>query len=87
MVSPRPLYNLNELTERLSDPVLVVEGEKAADAARTLFPDYVVTTWAGGSNAPAQAAWDALERRNAVIWPDADEPGKKAAEKVAELAE
>ena len=39
--TPRPLYNLDKLTERPLDWVLVVEGEKTADAAAELFPDHV----------------------------------------------
>ena len=45
---PRPLYGLPELATRPDAPVLVVEGEKAADAARALFPDHVAVCWQGG---------------------------------------
>ena len=44
--TPRPLYNLSELALRPDSPVLIVEGEKTADAAK-LFPDYVVVTSSG----------------------------------------
>ena len=37
----RPLYNLHKLAANPEAVVLVVEGEKAADAAAKLFPDYV----------------------------------------------
>ena len=39
---PRPLYRLDHLAGRPDAPVLVVEGEKAADAAAVRFPDFVV---------------------------------------------
>jgi DNA primase len=65
--------------------VLVVEGEKTADAAQRHFPDYVAVTWPGGSNATAKADWGVLVGRRIVLWPDADGPGRKAAAEVARL--
>ena len=37
---PRPLYGLELLAQRPNAPVIVVEGEKCADAARPIFPDH-----------------------------------------------
>lgn len=82
---PRPLYNLKAVAENVGKPVLIVEGEKAADAAMRLMPQYVVTTWAGGTNAVDKSDWSALEGRKILIWPDNDDPGKKAAEEIALL--
>jgi hypothetical protein len=48
--TPRPLYGLDRLAARPAAPVLVVEGEKAADAAAESLPGFVVMTWPGGSN-------------------------------------
>ena len=83
---PRPLYNLDKLAERPDDWVLIVEGEKTADAVGKLFPDHVAITSSGGSNAASAADWSPLKGRKAAIWPDADEPGRKYADAVAELA-
>jgi len=80
----RPLYGLDRLAARSDAPVLIVEGEKAADAAAQLLPDYVVTTWQGGSNAVGKAFWSSLKGRDVTIWPDADKPGAKAARGVAD---
>tara|TARA_R110002073_G_scaffold105839_3_gene239207 strand:- start:3990 stop:6305 length:2316 start_codon:yes stop_codon:yes gene_type:complete len=76
---PRPLYGLEKLAGAPSAPVLLVEGEKAADAAIALFPDAVAVTWCGGSNAVSKADWSALSGRTIAIIPDADEAGSKAA--------
>ena len=38
---PRPLYRLDRLAARNDAPVLICEGEKSADAAALIFPDYV----------------------------------------------
>ena len=73
--APRPLYGLDQLAQRPSARVLVVEGEKAADAARKLLPDFVVVTSPNGSHAAEGADWSPLRDRDAIIWPDADEPG------------
>lgn len=77
--NPRPLYGLDRLAG--SDgaaPVLLVEGEKTADAAAVLFPDHVAVTWQGGSSATGKADWSALQGRVVVIWPDHDDAGRKA---------
>ena len=48
---PRPLYGLPELRADPGKPVVVVEGEKCADATASVFPDRAATTWPGGANA------------------------------------
>ncbi|HEV7414878.1 MAG TPA: hypothetical protein VGN98_01875, partial [Tianweitania sediminis] len=60
---PRPLYRGDLLGLHPSSKVLVVEGEKAADRAADLFPDYVVVTWQGGANAIAKTDWSLLSGR------------------------
>lgn len=75
----RPLYGLDRLAARPGAPVLLVEGEKAADAAGERFPEYVAMTWPGGSNAVGKADFAPLRGRRVTVWPDADEPGRKAA--------
>lgn len=77
--APRPLYNLPELIARPTNPVLIVEGEKAADAAKTFTTGYVVVSWPNGAKAVKNADWKPLYGRNILIWPDADEPGEIAA--------
>lgn len=83
---PRPLYNQQDMAENPTMPVCVVEGEKAADAARVILNGkYVVTTWPSGSSNWAYADWSILSGRRVLIWPDADEPGSKAANGIAEV--
>jgi len=75
----RPLYGLDRLAERPGAVVLLVEGEKSADAAAARFPDLIAMTWPGGSNAVGKADFSPLGGRRVIVWPDADEPGRKAA--------
>ena len=78
--APRALYNLPGL---LNDkPALVVEGEKAAEAAQRLFPDWAVTT-SGSSTSSGVADWGPLRGRKVVCWPDNDMAGRDYAQKVA----
>ena len=50
---PRPLYNIQDLIARPDAPVLIVEGEKAAEAAKLIAGQaYVVTTWPNGAAGP-----------------------------------
>jgi putative DNA primase/helicase len=83
--APRPLYNLHLLAARPNNRVMVNEGEKAADAAATLLPEYVATTSPHGCQSPHKADWAALSGKHVLIWPDADEPGRAYAEAVAAL--
>ncbi len=87
---PRPLYNLHlvgmaTMSDHKPNPVLIPEGEKACDAAHNLVAaHYDCMTWPGGSKAANKADWTPLHGRDVVIWPDADEPGDKAALMVKE---
>jgi hypothetical protein len=82
---PRPLFNADKLQTRRAAPVLIVEGEKSCHAAERLAPGFVCVTSPGGSKAAAQADWSALNGREVVIWPDADDPGQQYAAAVAKL--
>lgn len=80
---PRPLYGLERLAKAAH--VVIVEGEKATDAARRLLGDRLpVITWPGGSNAVSKSDWSPLAGKPVAIWPDADAPGIKAALAVAD---
>jgi hypothetical protein len=84
--APRPLYGLQNLSRAPDLPVLILEGEKACDAAkRKVGQNFVCITWPGGTNATNKADFSVLKDREVFIWPDADEPGGKAAQTVAEL--
>ena len=80
--SLRPLYNLLELSVRPDAIVLIVEGEKTAEAAKLLFPDYVVTTSSGGANGSNSSDWSSLKKRKVIIAPDNGKAGQKYAESV-----
>ena len=82
----RPLYRLPELLAAPEAPVLVVEGEKAADAAVILFPDHVAISPMNGARSPGKSDWSVVTGREVTIWPDADEPGRSFAQAVARLA-
>jgi hypothetical protein len=84
---PRPLYGLEKLAAMPKAPVLLVEGEKTADAAQEYFPEYATLTWSGGTNAVAKTDLSPLHTRKVIIWPDNDEPGFKAALTLAGLLE
>lgn len=83
--NPHALYRLPDLLAAPNDtPVWIVEGEKAADAARAL--GLVATTSAGGSNRPKFSDWSPLRDRTALIAPDHDEPGTAYAHAVRTFA-
>lgn len=82
--APRSLFNLDKLAANPEAPVVIVEGEKAADDAAKVFRNSVATTSPGGSQAAAKADWTPLVGRRVLIWGDADEPGLRYARDVAE---
>jgi putative DNA primase/helicase len=68
---PRPLYLHGALRPEL--PVLVVEGEKCADAAYDmLWQWFDVVSWPGGGKAVPKADWSPLAGRTVILWADAD---------------
>ena len=81
---PRPLLRLDELAQRADTPVVLCEGEKAADAATELLPNYVATCWPNGSNSWHKADLTPLKGRDVVLWPDNDDSGKACMDTVAE---
>ena len=83
--APRPLYGQDRLSARPKAPVLLVEGEKTADAAQKILPEFVVMTWPGGSKAVGKVNWSPLVGRTVTLWPDADTAGRKAMNEVERL--
>lgn len=83
---PRPLYRLPDFAAKPDAPVIVAEGEKSADAAAILFPDWIATTPPHGAKSPHKADWTALAGRRVIIATDHDKPGQDFGDKVCELA-
>ncbi len=69
---PRPLYNQPAM--RHADTVLLVEGEKCAQAL--IDVGICATTAMHGANAPVEKTdWSPLSGKHVLIWPDRDKPG------------
>lgn len=82
----RPLYRLPDLAARQEATILVVEGEKAADAAAAVMLHMVVVSPMNGAQSPHRTDWRCCAGRSIVVRPDADEAGRDFARKVAMLA-
>ena len=65
----KPLYNQHLLLKNLHATVLVVEGEKAADAAQKLYGEkgYVAVSWIGGAGAVSKSDWSVYEFLDKLI--------------------
>jgi predicted P-loop ATPase len=72
--APRPLYvPATLLSADLSLPVVVVEGEKCAEAGHQLLGhEFDFVSWPGGCKTWALARWGWLMGRTVILWPDAD---------------
>lgn len=76
---PRPLYGMEKLSVMPEAQIMIVEGEKACDAAQKLFPDLCCLTWPGGAQSVKYADWRVLKgRENIVLFPDSDLCGESA---------
>jgi 5S rRNA maturation endonuclease (ribonuclease M5) len=77
MPDPRPLYHLPEVFD--AEMIVLVEGEKCADALQTL--GFAATTAMGGASAPVDKTdWSPLTDKNVIVWPDHDEAGRRYAD-------
>jgi hypothetical protein len=74
---PRPLYGLQRLAA-LTRRIIVVEGEKAADALQSVVQLSPVISWSHGAGNWRYADWTPLAGRAVLLWPDADPPGVAA---------
>ncbi len=84
MPTPRPLYALPDLLATPAARVFIVEGERAADAARAV--GLLATTSPHGSKSASKADWSPVAGREVVILPDHDDAGERYADDVARLA-
>ncbi len=82
---PRPLFGLHHVLAT-SNTVLLVEGEKAAEAGsiRTDGEALTVTTWIGGAKAIDKTDWQPLAGRKVILWPDNDVAGLDAMKAIAD---
>ncbi len=81
MPEPRQMYCLPQLGS--AQRVLVVEGEKAADAARSI--GFTATTSSGGSQAARMTDWTLLAGKEVWILPDNDPADLTYAESVVDI--
>ncbi|MFA7281337.1 MAG: phage/plasmid primase, P4 family [Sterolibacterium sp.] len=80
---PRPLYNQPAIKN--ADSVVLVEGEKCAQALTDA--GIVTTTAMHGANAPVDKTdWSPLAQKSLLIWPDRDKPGWNYAMSAADAA-
>lgn len=68
----RPLYGLDRLAAKPEATVLLVEGEKCADAGHDELPELAVVSWPGGGKADGKIDWSPLAGRRVITWADAD---------------
>ena len=84
--NPRPLYNLDKITNYPNKTIIICEGEKTADAIQlAIGENLIVTTWIGGTNAVKSTNFEILNGRKILLWPDNDMVGHKAITEIYEL--
>lgn len=78
-------YGLEKLAQDPTKPVLILEGEKKADVAQKMLPEYHVLSWIGGAGSVGKTDWECLAGREVTIWPDNDAGGLKAADSLQKI--
>jgi len=78
--APRMLYGAHLLAKHPNAAVLMVEGEKCADAANAQLDNNktVSVSWQGGANAVGRTDFSQLAGRRLIFWPDNDCEGLSA---------
>lgn len=79
MPEPRPLYNLPAIAQ--SEAVVLVEGEKCADALMQLGIT-ATTAMGGAATALDKTDWTPLTGKTVAVWPDHDDAGARYADAV-----
>lgn len=85
---PRQLYNADLIAANPKAQVILVEGEKAADAgnrATGSAAKIVFACWPGGTKAISKVDFSLIKGRNVVLIPDNDPPGMIAMHEVAAI--
>src|SRR3546814_3215597 len=72
MPEPRVPFNLDLIVNNPDTPIFWHEGEKAADAGKILFPNWIPTTTVGGGSAPHLTDFSRFAGRLVIICPDKD---------------
>jgi putative DNA primase/helicase len=73
---PRPIYGLDRLAAQPDAWVLLVEGEKCADAPMDMIKG-VPVSWPGGSNGVDKVDWSPLAGKKIYAWADCDSQREK----------
>jgi putative DNA primase/helicase len=86
-LGPNPLYDLPNILAQPDREVIIFCSERSCSAGNILLPDFLCTTWMGGSAGSVRKAdWSQLQSRpNVIIWPDATPDGIRAANAVAAI--
>lgn len=70
---PRPLYNLHLLEQNPTKTVIIVEGEKCADAInKHNLEKSIAVAWPGGAEAIKHINFSTIYGRRIILWPDND---------------
>ena len=72
----RPMYGIDRLSKYKTAKVLIVEGEKCADAIPS-SEKVILMSWSGGTQAVDKTDWSLLTNKHVRIFPDNDMPDKK----------
>lgn len=79
----RPLYGLDEVAKK-GKQVAVFEGWRKAAKSQPLIPGIACVAWIGGANGWKYADWTPVDGRVILLFPDADETGRKAMNALAQ---
>jgi len=83
MEPPRTLYGAHKIGD--AKKCIVVLGEKKRDLAQELLPHWPVLSIIGGDGSVVSMDWTPLFDKTVLVWPDNDESGWNAAQRIASI--
>lgn len=70
--APKSLYNLHLIKQNPKSTIILVEGEKSADAGNNATESFIFVTWQGGAKGIRHSNFKPLHGRKVILWPDND---------------
>lgn len=83
--APKSLYNLHLIHKFPKKTIVIVEGEKSADAGNNATDSFIFVGWQGGAKGIRHSNFKPLQGRKVVLWPDNDTAGNEAMLDIAEI--
>lgn len=74
----RTMYGLDQVVAAPESQIILCEGPRKAEAAKTFFAALPCIGYAGGCQSWKKTDWSPVAGRRIIMWPDADDKGRQS---------